>query len=138
MPVDDIRARIAEYEIEMERRREAEVARRMSAASAAATEDDPWQHLFNTPWIEPDDSAKAVRNGAEFSLSAWLTDGLRGLRSWLPATAPGTEFWQHLHGAERELLLAVRVLVDNRLTLMEARNKPVMDADRLQEIEIEF
>ncbi|MER2598227.1 MAG: hypothetical protein ABTQ73_01760 [Caldilineales bacterium] len=138
MPVDNIRTRIAEYEAEMERRREAEAARHLHAEPPATAEDDPWQHLFNTPWLDAEEAARIAQAGDDFSWNSWLAEGLRGLRAWLPAPSLSSEFWQHLRGAERELLLAVRVLLDNRLALMEARNQPATDTDRLQEIEIEF
>jgi hypothetical protein len=43
-----------------------------------------------------------------------------------------------MRGAERELLLAARALIDARLEMVEARGREAEQASRLQEIEIDF
>lgn len=130
MQSDDIRAQIAALEAESERRQQAQTPR-----ADPGEEPDPWQRLFDTPWFDPDELA-ARRSEAEFSLNAWLAEGLRGLRGGLRAVGLDDEFWGHIHGAERELLLAARALVDARLRRLE-RTPPTPEA-RLQKIEVEF
>ena len=48
------------------------------------------------------------------------------------------EFWGHLHAAEREVLLAARVLIDTRLERLERSSRDAENTDRLQDIDIEF
>ena len=129
MTSEDIRARIAALEAEAEQRAQAEAGRRSQPADDA----DPWQRLFDTPWLDP-----AALEGDDFSLNGWLAEGLRGLRGFVRGAGLNDEFWLHLRGAERELLLAVRALIDARLELVEARGRKAEPASRLQEIEIDF
>lgn len=129
MTSDDIRARIAQLEAEGEQRAQAEASRRSQPADDA----DPWQRLFDTPWLDP-----ASLEGDDFSLNGWLAEGLRGLKTYLRGAGLNDEFWLHLRGAERELLLAARALIDARLELVEARGRKAEQATRLQEIEIDF
>lgn len=143
MPSDDIRARIAEYEAkaeakaEAERLRRAETVRHASPAAAPVDSDpdDPWERLFSTPWL---DAASLAQADNDFSFNGWLAEGVRGLRASLRGAGLNDEFWGHIRGAERELLLAARVLIDNRLALVEARNKTAHAENHLQEIDIEF
>jgi hypothetical protein len=133
MNSEDIRARIAELEAETERRTQADAARRRSSASAApGTDDDPWERLFDAALL-----GSNGLDGDEFSLNGWLTDGLRGLRSTLRGAGLNDEFWSHLRGAERELLLACRVLIDTRLERLDPKPESDQTA-RLQRIDIEF
>jgi hypothetical protein len=129
MTSEDIRARIAQLEAEAEQRAQAEANRRSQPADDA----DPWQRLFDTPWIDP-----AGLEGDDFSLNGWLAEGLRGIKGYLRGAGLNDEFWLHLRGAERELLLAARALIDARLELVEARGRKGEQASRLQEIEIDF
>ncbi len=135
MTSDDIRARIAQLEAEAEQRAQADAARRARPAGQAAPDDnaDPWQRLFDTPWLDP-----ASLEGDDFSLNGWLAEGLRGLRSFVRGAGLNDEFWLHMRGAERELLLAARALIDARLELVEARGRKAEQASRLQEIDIDF
>ena len=129
MTSEEIRARIAQLEAEADQRAQAEAGRRSSPADDA----DPWQRLFDTPWLDP-----AVLEGDDFSLNGWLAEGVRGLKTYLRGAGFNDEFWLHLRGAERELLLAARALIDARLELVEARGRKTEQASRLQEIEIVF
>ena len=131
MTSDDIRARIAQLEAEAEQRAQAEAGRRSQAP--ASDDADPWQRLFDTPWIDP-----AALESDDFSLNGWLVEGLRGLKTYLRGAGFNDEFWTHMRGAERELLLAARALIDARLELVEARGRKTEQASRLQEIEIDF
>ena len=67
-----------------------------------------------------------------------MAEGLRGLRGFVRGAGLNDEFWLHLRGAERELLLAARALIDARLELVKARGRKAEQASRLQEIEIDF
>ena len=129
MTSEDIRARIAQLEAEAEQRAQDEASRRSQPADDA----DPWQRLFDTPWIDP-----AVLESDDFSLNGWLAEGLRGLRAFVRGAGLNDEVWTHLRGAERELLLAARALIDARLELVEARGRKAEQPSRLQEIEIDF
>jgi hypothetical protein len=129
MTSEDIRARIAALEAEAEQRAQAEASRR----SQPADDGDPWQRLFDTPWIDP-----AALESDDFSLNGWLAEGLRGLRAFVRVAGFNDEFWLHMRGAERELLLAARALIDARLELVEARSRKAEQGSRLQEIEIDF
>jgi hypothetical protein len=131
MTSEDIRARIAQLEAEAEQRAQAEANRRSQAP--ASDDADPWQRLFDTPWIDP-----ASLEGEDFSLNGWLAEGVRGLKTYLRSAGFNDEFWLHLRGAERELLLAARALIDARLELVEARGRKAEPASRLQEIDIDF
>ena len=129
MTSEEIRARIAQLEAEAEQRAQADASRRSQPTDDA----DPWQRLFDTPWIDP-----AGLEGDDFSLNGWLAEGLRGLRAFVRGAGLNDEFWLHLRGAERELLLAARALIDARLELVEARSRKAEQASRLQEIDIDF
>jgi hypothetical protein len=129
MSSEEIRARIAQLEAEAEQHAQAEASRRSQPADDA----DPWQRLFDTPWIDP-----ATLDSDDFSLNDWLAEGLRGLRAVLRSAGLNDEFWLHMRGAERELLLAARALIDARLELVEARGRQAAQDSRLQEIEIDF
>jgi hypothetical protein len=129
MTNDEIRARIAQLEAETEQRAQAEAGRRSQQPDDA----DPWQRLFDTPWIDP-----ASQEEGDFSLNGWLAEGLHGLRATLRGAGLNDEFWLHLRSAERELLLAARALIDARLELVDARGRKAEQASRLQEIEIDF
>lgn len=131
MTSDDIRARIAQLEAEAEQRAQAEAGRRSQAP--AGDDADPWQRLFDTPWLDP-----ASLESDDFSLNGWLAEGLRGLRGFVRGAGLNDEFWLHMRGAERELLLAARALIDARLELVEARGRKAEPASRLQEIDIDF
>ena len=75
----------------------------------------------------------------DFSLYAWLFEGLRGLRSYARQAGLDEEFWQHMRAAEREFLLAWRSLIDARLRRLERQGQPDDAASqRLQPIEIDF
>ncbi len=130
MTSDDIRARIAQLEAEAEQRAQAEAGRR---SQPAGDEADPWQRLFDTPWIDP-----AGLESDDFSLNGWLAEGLHGLKTYLRGAGLNDEFWLHMRGAERELLLAARALIDARLELVDARGRKAEQAGRLQEIKIDF
>lgn len=129
MTSEDIRARIAQLEAEAEQRAQAEAGRRSQPADDA----DPWQRLFDTPWLDP-----ASLESDDFSLNGWLAEGVRGLKAYLRGAGLNDEFWTHIRGAERELLLAARALIDARLELVEARSRKAEQPSRLQEIEIDF
>jgi hypothetical protein len=135
MTSEEIRARIAEYEAEAERRVQADAALRRSGASAAAgAEDDPWDRLFDAALLGGGSS-----DGDEFSLTSWLAEGMRGLRAFVRSAGLDDEFWEHMHAAEREFLLAWRALIDARLRRWEEReraNPP--NVQRRQSIDVEF
>ena len=135
MTSEEIRARIAQLEAEAEQHAQAETGPRNRPAGQAAAGDDadPWQRLFDTPWIDP-----ASLESDDFSLNGWLAEGLRGLKVYLRGAGLNDEFWLHMRGAERELLLAARALIDARLELVEARGRKAEQSSRLQEIEIDF
>ncbi|HSN76203.1 MAG TPA: hypothetical protein VL334_14100 [Anaerolineae bacterium] len=135
MTSEEIRSRIAQLEAEAEQRAQAEAVRRGQPTGQASPGDDtdPWQRLFDTPWIDP-----AGLEGDDFSLNGWLAEGLRGLRAFVRGAGLNDEFWLHLRNAERELLLAARALIDARLELVEARGREAEQGSRLQEIEIDF
>ena len=135
MTSDEIRARIADLEAEAERRAQPAAGRNRSGApkmAAASADDDPWDSLFDAALL-----GGAGLDGAEFSLNRWLAEGLTGLRSSLRGMGLNDEFWGHLRGAERELLLAVRTLVDARLERVDEASRKPAEVSRLQEIEIE-
>lgn len=125
MTSEEIRARIAEIEAEAERRAQA-------AQHRPSAEDDPWESLFDA----------ALQGGGldanDFSLSGWLAEGLRGLRAFVRSQGLDDEFWDHMHAAEREFLLAWRALIDARLRRAEERAQMGATTGRVQEIEIDF
>jgi hypothetical protein len=58
----------------------------------------------------------------EFHVTDWLADGIRGMRHKL--RAPGGEqgpVRTHLHNAQREVLLAMRSLLDEAIERTEAQ-----------------
>ena len=73
-----------------------------------------------------------------FSLSNWLADGLLGLRGALQGLGVNDEFRGHLRAAERELLLACRVLIDTRLERLDPETDGAETSSRLQNIDIDF
>lgn len=87
-----------------------------------------WEALFGLA---------AGDDGDDFSLDGWLAEGLRGLRGFMRSAGLNDEFWRHMRGAERELLLACRVLVDTRLERLE-RKPQAEESGRLQRIDIDF
>lgn len=137
MNSEEIRARIAELEAEAEQRSQTEPPRRgrtgASAASNSSSDGDPWDFLF-------DAALNASNNvGSDgFSLSNWLADGLLGLRGALQGLGVNDEFRGHLRAAERELLLACRVLIDTRLERLDPETDGAETSSRLQNIDIDF
>ena len=119
-------------EAEAERRAQASSRGRSTGPSAASRLFDDelsWDTLFG---LAADTAA-----GADFSLEGWLAEGLRGLRGVMRSAGLNDEFWGHVRGAERELLLACRVLIDTRLERLEPK-PPAGETSRLQRIEIDF
>jgi hypothetical protein len=59
----------------------------------------------------------------EFDLENWLREGARGLRRSLRCAPPGPrlpeDFKTHTRAARKEMLLAVRSLLDSAITEME-------------------
>ncbi len=134
MTSDEIRARIAALEAEAELNAQAEAGQRHRSSTARPADDpDPWQRLFDATWIDP-----ATLDDDDISFNGWLSEGLRGLKAYLRSAGLSDEFWLHMRGAERELLLAARALIDARLELVDARGRKAEQASRLQEIEIDF
>lgn len=134
MTSEEIRARIAELEAEAENRAQVDFARRRAAASpATGAEDDPWDALFDAALL-----GNRPRDSDDFSLSGWVAEGLTGLRASLRNMGLNDEFWSHVHGAERELLLAARALIDARLERVDEQGKQPASTGRLQEIDIDF
>ena len=137
MNSEEIRARIAELEAEAEQRTQSEPPRR--GRSSASSDDgpdsdgDPWDFLF--------DAALRAGDGLSpdgFSLNSWLADGLLGLRGALRGLGVNDEFRGHLRAAERELLLACRVLIDTRLERLDPETDGAETPSRLQNIDIDF
>jgi hypothetical protein len=130
MNSEEIRARISGLE--------AEASQRARSTGRPPADDDvaatPWQDLFDASWPGQD----GPDYGDEFSLNNWLADGFRGLRALARHAGLNDEFWRHVRGAERELLLAVRALVDARLEMVEDRDENRAANERVQEIEIDF
>ena len=137
MNSEEIRARIAQLEAEAEQRSQSEGTRRSrpsaSPADGSNADGDPWDFLFD-----------AALRGSEnlgpdgFSLNSWLADGLYGLRGVLRGLGVNDEFRGHLHAAERELLLACRVLIDTRLERLDPETDGAESPSRLQNIDIDF
>ena len=127
MNSQDIRARIAQMEAEAEQQAN---SRGASFSDDAAGDDDlSWESLFGV-FGEPGEDGFAVND--------WLAEGVRGLRAAVRGMGVNDEFWGHMRGAERELLLAARVLIDTRLERLEHSNSGRDSTDRLQEIDIDF
>lgn len=137
MNSEEIRARIAELEAEADQRAQTETPRRgrsgASPADGSSSDVDPWDFLFD-----------AALRGSEnlgpdgFSLNSWLADGLFGLRGALRGLGVNDEFRGHLRAAERELLLAFRVLIDTRLERLDPNADGAEISSRLQSIDIDF
>ncbi|MEZ4768831.1 MAG: hypothetical protein R2844_10460 [Caldilineales bacterium] len=126
MNSQDIRERIAALEAE----RESPARPTGDTREDLDPEDLSWESLFGV--------FGASASEDDFSLNDWLAEGLHGLRSTLRGAGVDDEFWRHLRAAERELLLAVRHLLDVRLEALERANRPADDSSRLQEIDIDF
>lgn len=72
-------------------------------------------------------SAKATQaEEKEFDLEAWLREGIRGLRSSLKCRPPALpeDFKMHTRAARREMLLAVRSLLDSAIRELEETPEP--------------
>lgn len=123
MNSEDIRARIAELE--------AEAARQANSNGRNHNDDDPddlsWESLFGAFGDTATD---------DFAVNDWLAEGLRGLRAAIRGMGVNDEFWGHIHAAEREVLLAARVLIDTRLERLERSGRK--STDHLQDIDIDF
>ena len=137
MNSEEIRARIAELEAEAEQRAQTEAPRHgrpgASSADGSNSDGDPWDFLF--------DAALRAGDGLGpdgFSLNSWLADGLFGLRGALRGLGVNDEFRGHLRAAERELLLACRVLIDTRLERLDPEADGAETSSRLQSIDIDF
>ena len=137
MTSEEIRARIAELEAEADQRAQSETPRRgrsgASTADGSSSDGDPWDFLF--------DAALRAGDGLGsdgFSLNSWLADGLFGLRGALRGLGVNDEFRSHLRAAERELLLACRVLIDTRLERLDPETGAAETPSRLQNIDIDF
>lgn len=77
---------------------------------------------------EAQEKGKAPDKAEEFDLEKWLKEGYRGLRQTLkrrraPALVP-EEFWQHSRAARKEMLLAVRSLLDDAIKNLEKESEP--------------
>lgn len=126
MNSQDIRDRIAQMEAEAEQQANS----RGASFSDDATDDDlSWESLFGGFGESGEDG---------FAVNDWLAEGLRGLRAGLRGMGVNDEFWGHMRGAERELLLAARVLIDTRLERLERNARGSESTDRLQNIDIDF
>lgn len=124
MNSQDIRARIAELE--------AEAAQQPDASSSnheGDLDDMSWESLFG---------AFGNSGADDFALNDWLAEGVRGLRAGLRGMGVNDEFWGHIRAAEREVLLAARVLIDTRLERLERSSRGSETTERLQDIDIEF
>lgn len=125
MNSQDIRTRIAELE--------AEAARQAASNGRNRSEEDAddlsWESLFG---------AFGDSGADDFALNDWLAEGLRGLRAGLRGVGVNDEFWSHMRAAEREVLLAARVLIDTRLERLERSKGGSDTTDRLQNIDIDF
>lgn len=125
MNSEDIRARIAALEAEAERQ--------ANSNGRNHNEDDlddlSWESLFGAFGDSDQD---------DFALNDWLAEGVRGLRAGLRGMGVNDEFWGHIHAAEREVLLAARVLIDTRLERLERSSRGSEPTQRLQDIDIEF
>lgn len=72
-------------------------------------------------------SAEATqREEKEFDLEEWLREGIRGLRRSLKCRPPALpeEFKMHTRAARREMLLAVRSLLDSAIRELEEIPEP--------------
>lgn len=72
-------------------------------------------------------SAKATQvEEKEFDLEEWLQEGIRGLRSALRCRTPvlPEEFKMHTRAARKEMLLAVRSLLDSAIRELEEAPEP--------------
>jgi len=72
---------------------------------------------------ETQEKGKVQDKVQEFDLEGWLKEGYHGLRQSLkrrrrPALIP-EEFWQHSRAARKEMLLAVRSLLDEAIQSLE-------------------
>ncbi len=72
-------------------------------------------------------SAKASQaEEKEFDLEEWLREGFRGLRSSLRCRPPALpeKFKMHTRAARKEMLLAVRSLLDSAIRELEETPEP--------------
>ncbi|GEM_PF-2198746 len=62
----------------------------------------------------------------EFNLEEWLREGIQGLRSSLKCRPPALpeEFKMHTRAARKEMLLAVRSLLDSAIRELEETPEP--------------
>lgn len=131
----DIRARIAELEAALASR--SQLSEDFQKASQKASREDdlwPWERLFDASFAPPEDNMPE-----SFAWEQWLGEGLRGLQKLLRSLGPDEEFWLHMRAAERELLLACRVLVEARLRRLEQQgSEETTESAGLEHIEVEF
>ena len=67
----------------------------------------------------------------EFLLEDWLADGVKGLRSYLKGEKVlPKEFAEHMRAAHKEMLLAMRSLLD--AAIQRAEEKPERKATKIK------
>jgi hypothetical protein len=135
MESKDIRARIVELENAQSSRGQATDDPRRANQSGSGEDDSwPWAFLFEGSLKSPENSGPE-----SFAWDQWLGEGLRGLQRFLRSMGPEEEFWLHMRAAERELLLACRVLIESRLRHLEQQgNEESTRSAGLEQIEVEF
>lgn len=76
---------------------------------------------------ETQEKGKAQDKAQEFDLEEWLKEGYQGLRQTLKGPRRvkllPEEFWQHGRAARKEMLLAVRSLLDDAIQRLEGEGK---------------
>ncbi len=79
---------------------------------------------------------------SDFSWALWLLEGFQAVRQDVEQFCPPEDFWKHMHTAEREFLLAWRVLIEDALERNARRGDFEADGEiirpRRQSIDVEF
>lgn len=73
--------------------------------------------------------------GQEFDIDAWLNEGRQGLRRILRSKRRQilpSEFRAHTRAARKEMLLAVRSLLDSAIDRLEEEPKPAPQATKIE------
>ena len=78
---------------------------------------------------------KAKVEEEEFDLEKWLADGIKGLRRTLKEKRLRIfpeQFKEHTRAARKEMLLAVRSLIDAAIEEIEAKPEPPKKATKIE------
>ena len=131
----DIRARIAEMEdARASGEQPADGPQRVGHGGSGEDDSWPWAFLFEGSLASAENSSPEG-----FAWEQWLSEGLSGFQKLLRGMGPDKEFWLHVRAAERELLLAMRVLIEARLRRFEEQaNEEATRSPGLEHIEVEF